>query len=101
MPTSPGTPRFLSEISFYYFKTKAEIGEAVIARQVADVRQMREQAGAITPRDCLLAFVQAVFDNHDELACRGCPVGTLTCELNKEDGPLARQAEQPFQALLE
>jgi TetR/AcrR family transcriptional regulator, transcriptional repressor for nem operon len=89
------------QVAHYYFKTKAEIGEAVIARQVADVRQMREQAGAISPRDGLLAFVQAVSDNRDGLACRGSPVGTLTCELNKEDGPLARQAEQPFQALLE
>jgi TetR/AcrR family transcriptional regulator, transcriptional repressor for nem operon len=86
---------------YYYFKTKAEIGEAVIARQVADVRQMREKAQAVSPRDCLLAFVQAVADNRNVLAYRGCPVGTLTSELNKEDGPLARQAEQPFQELLE
>jgi hypothetical protein len=31
----------LGNIYYHYFKTKGEIGEAVIARKVAEVREMR------------------------------------------------------------
>jgi hypothetical protein len=41
-----------------------------------------------------------VTDNRKALACRGCPVGTLCTDLNKEDGKLAALVGQPFQELL-
>jgi TetR/AcrR family transcriptional regulator, transcriptional repressor for nem operon len=85
---------------YYYFKTKAEIGEAVIARQIADVREMRARLESSSPKDRLLAFVQSVADNREALAYRGCPVGTLCTELGKEGGKLAAQAGQPFEELL-
>jgi AcrR family transcriptional regulator len=85
---------------YYYFKTKAEIGEAVIIRLVALVREMRERSESGSPKDCLLAFVQTAADNREALAHRGCPVGTLCTELGKDGGELATQVGQPFQELL-
>jgi TetR/AcrR family transcriptional repressor of nem operon len=85
---------------YYYFKTKGEIGEEVVGRLVAYVREMRERSEAGSPQDCLLAFVQTVNDNREALAYRGCPVGTLCTELGKDGGELAAQAGQPFRELL-
>jgi TetR/AcrR family transcriptional regulator, transcriptional repressor for nem operon len=86
---------------YYYFKTKAEIGEAVIARRVAEVREMRRLCERSSQaRDRLLAFVQVVADNREALARSGCPVGSLCAELHKEAGELAAQSGQPFKELL-
>jgi TetR/AcrR family transcriptional regulator, transcriptional repressor for nem operon len=86
---------------YYYFKTKAEIGEAFIARRIAEVREMRRQCErSAQARDRLLAFVQIVADNREALARSGCPVGSLCAELHKEAGDLAAQSGEPFRELL-
>jgi TetR/AcrR family transcriptional repressor of nem operon len=86
---------------YYYFKTKAAIGEAVIAQRCAEFQQLRErwdEAGS--PKERLKAFVQMTLDNREALARAGCPVGSLCAELGKEEGPLADKAALPFQQLL-
>lgn len=86
---------------YYYFKTKAAIGEAVIAQRRAEFQQLRsgwDEAGS--PQQCLKAFVQMTLNNRDILARAGCPVGSLCAELGKEDGPLADKAGLPFRDLL-
>jgi AcrR family transcriptional regulator len=86
---------------YYYFKTKAEIGEAVIARRVAEVREIRRQCEPSgQARERLLAFVQIVVDAREALARSGCPVGSLCAELHKDAGDLAAQSGQPFRELL-
>src|ERR1700687_6220126 len=63
---------------YYYFKTKDEIGEAIVELRLAQVsaqRQRREEAQAAKDRLC--ACVQGVFENKDGLAQLGCSVGTF------------------------
>jgi TetR/AcrR family transcriptional regulator, transcriptional repressor for nem operon len=86
---------------YYYFKTKAEIGEAIIAQQLAAFESQRLRWDhAETPKARLRAFVQMTIDNRDMLARGGCPVGSLCSELHKGDGMLAESASRPFVALL-
>jgi len=86
---------------YYYFKTKAAIGEAVMAQRVSEVQKMREACDAASsPRARLKAFIQMTVDNRDVLARSGCPVGSLCAELSKDGGSLAGEAATPFRNLL-
>src|SRR5690349_20303837 len=86
---------------YYYFKTKAAIGEAIIALRCAEFEKMRARWDLEpTPEARLKAFVRMTADNRENLARAGCPVGSLCAELGKQDGPLADQAAQPFSNLL-
>src|ERR1700676_1575969 len=61
---------------FYYFKTKDEIGEAIVELRLAQLAAQRlrwSEAGS--PKDRLCACVQGVFEHKDLLAQRGCSVG--------------------------
>lgn len=82
---------------YYYFKTKDEIGEAIVEQRLADLaaqRQLWDEAGS--PQDRLCACVQAVADNKDFLAKRGCAVGTFCTEIHKAGGSFATQATEIF-----
>jgi AcrR family transcriptional regulator len=86
---------------YYYFRTKAAVGEAIIAQRSNEFQQLRahwEQAA--TPKERLKAFVRSTADNRDALVRGGCPVGSLCSELGKEDTPLATQAAHPLGQLL-
>jgi TetR/AcrR family transcriptional regulator, transcriptional repressor for nem operon len=85
---------------YYYFKTKAEIGEAIVAQRSAELRALREQWERLaSPKDRLVAFIQMAVKNRMALARSGCPVGSLCSELQKEGGELARRSNQPFEEL--
>jgi len=86
---------------YYYFKTKAAIGEAVIAQRASELEQIQLACeAASSPRGRLKAFIQMTVDNRDALARAGCPVGSLCAELSKNAGPLADEAAVPFRTLL-
>jgi hypothetical protein len=51
---------------------------------------------ADSPKERLCAFVQIKIKNSEELAHRGCPVGTLCSELQKHGGPVARKSRELF-----
>jgi TetR/AcrR family transcriptional regulator, transcriptional repressor for nem operon len=86
---------------YYYFKTKAAIGEAVLAQRTSELERIREACDAASsPRARLKAFIQITVDSRDVLARAGCPVGSLCCELSKDAGPLAEEAAVPFRNLL-
>jgi AcrR family transcriptional regulator len=75
---------------YYYFKTKDDIGEAIVELRLAQLsaqRQRWNEAGS--PKDRLCACVQDVFENKDFLAQRGCAVGTFCSELHKAGGSVA------------
>src|SRR5690348_13329545 len=77
---------------YYYFKTKAAIGEAVLAQRTSELERIREACDAASsPRARLKAFIQITVDSRDVLARAGCPVGSLCCELSKDAGPLAEE----------
>src|SRR6202049_3467827 len=82
---------------YYYFKTKDEIGEAIVELRLAQLSGQRQgwnEGGSAHVRvfDC----VQGVFENKDFLAQRGCAVGTFCSELHKAGGSLATRATEIF-----
>src|SRR5258708_23623851 len=82
---------------YYYFKTKDEIGEAIVELRLAELsaqRQRWNEAGS--PKDRLCACVHGVFENKDFLAQRGWSVGTLCSELHKAGGPAPTPATEAF-----
>ena len=82
---------------YYYFKTKDEIGEAIVEQRLLEVRALQQkwdQAGS--PKERLHACVENTLGNRDVLAGGGCPVGTLCSELHKDGGPLAEKAKALF-----
>jgi len=86
---------------YYYFRTKAAIGEAIAAQRSQEFQQLValwEQAK--TPKERLQAFVQSTVGNRDTLVRAGCPVGSLCAELGKEKTPLAAQVARPLRDLL-
>src|SRR5215470_17661634 len=69
---------------YYYFKTKDEIGDAIVELRVTRFRKLLQEFDkANSPKDRLCAFVQIKIKNREELARNGCPVGTLCSELRK------------------
>ena len=82
---------------YYYFRTKDEIGEAIVELRLAQLSAQRErwdEAGS--PKDRLCACVQGVFENKDFLAQHGCAVGTFCSELHKAGGSVATRATEIF-----
>ena len=82
---------------YYYFKTKDEIGVAVVEQHLLEFRALREQWDSKrSPKERLQACVENTLENRDVLARGGCPFGTLCSELHKEGGPLAERATALF-----
>src|ERR1700680_2419091 len=82
---------------YYYFKTKEELGEAVVERRLAEFRPFREEMDRLrSPKDRLFAFVESIHRNREQLARGGCPLGGLCTELHKEGGALAKKSAALF-----
>jgi AcrR family transcriptional regulator len=86
---------------YYYFKTKEEIGDAIIEAHRSQITMLQQKLDMMSsPGERLCAFVQMTFDNRKMLARSGCPIGTLCTELHKEGGTLAKQSTVLFTELL-
>ena len=82
---------------YYYYKTKDEIGGAIVELRVARFRKLlAELDNARLPKERLCAFVDIKIKNRDALARGGCPVGTLCSELQKYGGATARKSRVLF-----
>ncbi|WP_340120158.1 TetR/AcrR family transcriptional regulator [Pelagibius sp. 7325] len=70
---------------YYYFKTKDEILEAVIAGRLESTQAMlaRWEAEGATPAARIRSFIDILIANKSKIKRYGCPVGTLTGELAK------------------
>jgi AcrR family transcriptional regulator len=77
---------------YYYFKTKDEIGEAIIERRLEEFRAFAQTLSPLPPGERLEAFVQMMLANAPSLAQSGCPFGTFCSELHKHEGVLAEKA---------
>jgi TetR/AcrR family transcriptional regulator, transcriptional repressor for nem operon len=87
---------------YYYFKTKDEIGNAIIDLRISRFRKLLAELGkAGSPKDCLCAFVDIKIKNSEGLARGGCPVGTLCSELQKHGGTAARKSRVLFAEALD
>src|SRR5258708_8834730 len=59
---------------YYYFKTKDEIGEAIVEQRLLEFRALREQGDrAGSPKERLQACVDNTLENRGLLARGGCP----------------------------
>jgi AcrR family transcriptional regulator len=82
---------------YYYFKTKDEIGSAIIDLRVSRLTKRLQGLDKLhSPKDRLCGFVQIKIDTREELARLGCPVGTLCSELHKHGGSVAKKATVLF-----
>jgi len=74
---------------YYYFKTKDELVNAVVASRIQDVRDALESVEQHrTPKARLKALVRMLVGQADLTARYGCPQGSLCSELEKrDDGP--------------
>jgi AcrR family transcriptional regulator len=78
---------------YYYFKTKDEIGGAIINLRFSRFRKLLHGLDkADSPKERLCAFVQIKIKNREGLARGGCPVGTLCSELQKHGGAAATKS---------
>ena len=96
---------------YYYFKTKHDLVDAVVASHVRDVHEALDSLERHrTPKARLKALVRMLVGQADLTALYGCPQGSLCSELDKrEDGPGSRctellgtpirWAEQQFRAM--
>src|SRR5260370_880352 len=74
---------------YYYFKTKEELGEAVVERRLAQFRAFREEMDRLSsPKERLFAFVGSIHSNRETLARGGCPLGGRATECAQEEGPI-------------
>ena len=83
---------------YYYFKTKDEILNAVVDSRMTDLSSMLSQCDSETDnaRERLLMFSNMLEDNRDDVLQSGCPFGTLSSELAKDDPLLHDKSRQVF-----
>src|ERR1700738_1403546 len=72
---------------YYYFKTKDEIGEAIVEQRLSEFRALREQWDrAGSPKERLQACVENTLENRDVLARGGCPLGRFVPSCTRKAG---------------
>ena len=87
---------------YYYFKTRDELVQAVIDARIARIRQvLGDLDRRATPKARLKALAGTWVDAAPEVKERGCPVGSLVCELSKDDSELSAQGAQLIRVILE
>jgi AcrR family transcriptional regulator len=87
---------------YYYFKTKEEIGRAIISgRTEAMMSLLAECSQAEDPKSRLLHFLDYPVKVRRELADNGCPLGTLSYELSHLNSKLCDSAKDLINIVLE
>lgn len=71
---------------YYYFKTKEDIGAAVIETRHAEISKLYSewQKNIDNPKDRILNYLSGYEETADSVVESGCPVGSLCQELNKD-----------------
>ena len=86
---------------YYYYKTKEEIGQALIAQRADYYRDLTTTwEKSPDPKKRILALIREVACQRELLARSGCPIGSLCQELHKDGGPLADKAASLLAAIL-
>ena len=86
---------------YYYFKTKEDIGSALIEHRANLYRDIIDSWNKLPdPKQRIMALIQMVSDERDVLAKSGCPIGSLCQELHKDGGPLAEKSATLLSAIL-
>jgi AcrR family transcriptional regulator len=87
---------------YYYFKTKDDLVRAVIDARTSEFAAMvGSLEGLGSPAERLKALARSWSSMRDLVARYGCPLGTLTSELGKNEDGLGREAAKPMSLLIE
>jgi TetR/AcrR family transcriptional regulator, transcriptional repressor for nem operon len=87
---------------YYYFKTKDQLIEAVIESRETEVRQLLTSLNRRrSPAARLKALAGNWLEVKELVAAQGCPLGTLSVEVNNHGKGLDCQAPKLFSALLD
>ncbi|HEB59801.1 MAG TPA: TetR/AcrR family transcriptional regulator [Gammaproteobacteria bacterium] len=88
---------------YYYFKSKDDILEAVIARRADNIREMLAEWDEEypDPRDRLHRYVAILTNEQHHIERYGCPMGTLCTELSKLEHDRHRDAAEMFDVFRE
>ena len=87
---------------YYYFKTKEEIGEAVIQERKKKLTGTLDLCcKQLDPKAALKKLVKYVSRGSDEVAEKGCPNASLCQELDKIHSPLADSADECMRVMIE
>ncbi len=72
---------------YYYFKTKDEILNAVVDARIVELTKMLHQCESTTDdaRERLQLFTNMLEFKRDDVLQSGCPIGTLSSELAKDE----------------
>jgi AcrR family transcriptional regulator len=86
---------------YYYFKTKDEIGEAIVDLRLSQMSAMLQRWDEEpSPKDRLYRCIEDVLHNRESLAQGGCAIGTFCAELHKAGGAVATRATEIFSRYL-
>lgn len=86
---------------YYYFKTKDEILNAVVEGRLqvyGDIMKACEQKSN-EPRQRLLCFSNMLSKFEDSIVVAGCPIGTLSSELAKDEDDLQDVSRAVFSSM--
>src|SRR5438552_6163055 len=87
---------------YYHFRTKEALVEAVIQAHLQELQSLFAQLDRHPdPRQRLLGLVAVERESEHALARYGCPYGSLSQELDKEDGQPATAAALLLQTCLD
>ena len=87
---------------YYYFKTKDDVGRAVVDRLSERYLSAIETWGDLPkPEDRLVSFLGLYLDDIDNVRAFGCPLGSVTAELGRHSPALGAAAGQVFAALID
>jgi AcrR family transcriptional regulator len=87
---------------YYYYKTRDELVQAVIESRTARIRQvLGDLDRRTTPKARLKALAETWAAAAPEVTEHGCPVGSLACELSKDDNELSAQGAGMIREILD
>jgi TetR/AcrR family transcriptional repressor of nem operon len=83
---------------YYYFKTKEEILSAVVESRVSDFEDMLKacEDQVDDPRQRILCFADMLSSSEANVLETGCPIGTLSSELSKDDSSFKEMSQAVF-----
>lgn len=87
---------------YYYFKTKDDLIEAVVESRAADVRELLDSLERRrTPSARLKGLIRNWLESSDTVVTHGCPLGTLSVELNDHLDGLEGHTSKLFTAAID
>lgn len=87
---------------YYYFKSRDELIQAVIDSHAQAVRTLLgSHERRPDPRERLKGLAHSWMDVADLVTAHGCPIGSLSLELNKHEDGLGDAAAHLFRLMLE